>query len=402
MGGMDLAGGQPFWSQHNGVPETFPRLTGSIDTDIVIIGGGITGALLADAFARQGLQVTVVDRRRIAHGSTRASTALLQYEIDIPLSRLSNMIGIKNATRAYQLCGEAISSIAAAAARYEIPEVFAPRPSLYLAADAAHLPWLRTELEARRQAGFEVSFLSREQLRDEYHIEAEGAIHSKLGGELDPYVLTYTILSRLQAAGHNVFERTEVTSIETQGQVRLRSKNGALIKARRLIFATGYESQEYLQEQIVELTSSYALVSGPLGPQVPWKDAALLWDTADPYLYARTTTDGRVLLGGGDVRFHNRFMRDLLLPWKTRQLVNKFQRYVPDLEPRVAYRWSGTFGMTKDGLAYIGESPEWPNAYFALGFGGNGITFSAVAADLLVRSHQGQIDPDLSLFRFGR
>ncbi len=76
--------------------------------------------------------------------------------------------------------------------------------------------------------------------------------------------------------------------------------------------------------------------------------------------------------------------------------------YMPHTDLHIAHAWSGTFGETKDGLAYIGESPEWPECYFALGFGGNGITYSALAGDLLVRLWQGETPDDLSLFRFGR
>ena len=68
----------------------------------------------------------------------------------------------------------------------------------------------------------------------------------------------------------------------------------------------------------------------------------------------------------------------------------------------IAYAWAGTFGTTDDGLAYIGPSPEWTNAYFALGYGGNGITMSLIAAEMIVDHYLGRANADAKLFRFDR
>ena len=94
--------------------------------------------------------------------------------------------------------------------------------------------------------------------------------------------------------------------------------------------------------------------------------------------------------------------RDALISQKTRTLVKKFGRLFPDLLLEVAYAWAGTFGETKDGLAYIGVHPRFPHAYFALGYGGNGITFSLIAAEIIRDYFLGQTNRDAHLFRFGR
>jgi len=67
----------------------------------------------------------------------------------------------------------------------------------------------------------------------------------------------------------------------------------------------------------------------------------------------------------------------------------------PRIDLEVSYTWAGTFGETKDGLAYIGQTPEFPHAYFALGYGGNGITtFSVIAAKIITDLHLGRPNPD--------
>jgi len=74
----------------------------------------------------------------------------------------------------------------------------------------------------------------------------------------------------------------------------------------------------------------------------------------------------------------------------------------PAIDFQSAYAWAGTFGETEDGLAYIGSVPELPRCFFTLGFGGNGITYSIVAAEMVRDSIQGKTHPDARLFRFDR
>ncbi len=128
----------------------------------------------------------------------------------------------------------------------------------------------------------------------------------------------------------------------------------------------------------------------------------MIWETARPYCYLRATSDERILIGGKDSKFATDHRQDRLVKNKTRQLERRLKRMFPETETETAYAWAGTFGMTSDGLAYIGRSPEWTNAYFALGYGGNGITMSVIAADLIVDDYLGRVNPDARIFAFDR
>ena len=102
---MELVGGYPYWLIKNGIPYEYPKLLQNVKCEVVIIGGGISGALTAYCLTLAGIECIVVDARSIALGSTCASTSLLQYELDIPLHQLKKIVGHKNAIRSYQLCG---------------------------------------------------------------------------------------------------------------------------------------------------------------------------------------------------------------------------------------------------------------------------------------------------------
>lgn len=189
---------------------------------------------------------------------------------------------------------------------------------------------------------------------------------------------------------------------QTRRGVRITTQNGCRITARRAVIAAGFESKALLQGAAGTLKSTYALISEPLPAIAGWYRQCLMWDSGSPYLYLRTTGEGRVIVGGEDADFVNAKRRDTLISQKTRTLVKKFGRLFPDVPLEVAYAWAGTFGQTKDGLAYIGVQPRYPHTYVALGYGGNGITFSLIAAEIIRDSFLGRANRDTHIFRFSR
>lgn len=108
---MDLHSGLPYWIVRNSLLDYFHPLEDDLSTDIVIVGSGITGALMAHELCRAGIECCVIDKRSIATGSSAASTALLQYEIDVPLCRMAKIIREENAATAYHACLQSISDI---------------------------------------------------------------------------------------------------------------------------------------------------------------------------------------------------------------------------------------------------------------------------------------------------
>jgi glycine/D-amino acid oxidase-like deaminating enzyme len=174
------------------------------------------------------------------------------------------------------------------------------------------------------------------------------------------------------------------------------------VEAKQLVIACGYESQQYLPKKIEKLYSTYSIISEPLYTKDFWHQNALIWETANPYLYMRPTADQRILVGGKDDAFYNPSKRDANLPRKTKQLENSFSKLFPHIPFRTDFAWAGTFASTKDGLPYIGSIPERPHTWFALGFGGNGITFSLIAAQIISDLLSGKNNANSKLFTFDR
>jgi glycine/D-amino acid oxidase-like deaminating enzyme len=374
-----------------------------VSCDAVVIGGGITGALVAVHLTEAGVKTLLIDKRDIGTGSTSASTALLQYEIDVPLRELIQKVGPVAATRSYELCRGAIGKLERLASRLKIDCGFERKPSLFLARHQREIPEFREEFQLRREMGIDLEFFNAAAIRKRFPFSRPAALFSQDGGQVDPHRLTHGLLAAGRRAGLEVCDRTEMKRLDqTRRGVRITTKNDFHITARRALIAAGFESKVLLKGEAGTLKSTYALISEPLPKISGWHQQSLIWESGSPYLYLRITTEGRVIVGGEDEDFVNAKRRDALISQKTRTLAKKFERLFPKVPLEIAYAWAGTFGTTKDGLAYIGVHPRFPHAYFALGYGGNGITFSLIAAEIIRDCFLGRKNRDASIFRFGR
>ncbi len=403
---MDLLSPNPFSPLRHGVPCDYPPLENDVTCDVAIIGAGVTGALVALHVVEAGFSTVVLDRRDVVHGSTAGSTGFLQYEIDVPLHQLIQKFGERDAVASYQSCREAVRQIGVLVRRLRLKADFSSRGSLLLASRPGHETRLRREYEARARAGFPVEWWSRKQIAARSTLPNCAGIHSPCGeaAEIDAYRFTHGLLGAAGAGGAIICDRTQVTHTRrTANGVVLTTDRGSRVRARHLVIAAGYEADAFLPEKVTALHSTFALVSEPVTAFPGWPaDRALIWETAEPYLYLRTTVDDRILLGGLDEPFRDPVERDRLVAEKTRTLVRRFRRWFPQIKLEVAYAWAGTFANTKDGLPFIGVHPKVPHTFFALGYGGNGITYSLTAARILRDQLLKRVNPQARLFVFDR
>ncbi|MES2178311.1 MAG: FAD-dependent oxidoreductase [Gemmatimonadota bacterium] len=401
---MDLRSGLPFWTVNDGLIRTYPRLDEDVRCTVAVVGGGITGALVGYHLTEAGIDAVVLDKREVGWGSTAASTALLQYELDTTLSDLTARRGAEVASRAYLACRDAVKRLGAMANGLAMPTMFEQKQSLYLAGTERDRDVLQRECELRRAIGISVDFLVESDIAEQFPFRRPAALLSADAAQVDAYALTHALFDDATRRGLRVFDRTNVTHLDaTSAGVALTTADGCIVRARFLVFATGYETHDYLATPVATLASTYAIASEPLPSIDNWgHDQCIIWEHARPYLYLRTTSDHRVIIGGEDEAFRDGDARDRLIPEKAERLVERFSSLFPDVRFEIAFAWAGTFGETADGLAYIGDQSDWPSTFFALGYGGNGITFSLLAAEIIRDAILGKRHADAELFRFGR
>lgn len=398
---MHLTGGSPFFLIKDGLQTAYSKLLQNIETNTVIIGGGISGALSAYYLTNAGVECILVDARTIGLGSTCTSTSLLQYELDVPLHILKEKIGEKNAEKAYRLCGNAIDVIVQIMNNINFTD-YENTGSLFFSTHRSEKKFMLKEFNARKKAGFSISLLNNDELKNKYGLKAENAILSEKGVCTNAYTFTYALLNDSIKKGLQVFDRTSIKKINYKNATLI-TEDRYTIKAKNIVNATGYEVVNFISKGIVDFYCTYAIASeqAPEKKQF-WKDDVMMWNTDNPYLYLRLTKDNRMIVGGRDEPFSNSFTRQTLLDKKAHQLQKDFNKVFPLIDFKKEFVWSGTFGKTKDSLPYIGPYKKTPNTYYALGFGGNGITFSVVAAKILCDLICGKQNENAGLFSFER
>jgi glycine/D-amino acid oxidase-like deaminating enzyme len=372
----------------------------AIEADVVVVGAGVSGALASYFLAEAGLRVAIVDRRGLLRGSTVASTALLQFELDLPLSRLIEIIGRADAERAWRRSARSVRELGELVQRLGIACGWQARDELYLCGNRLDAEGLAAEAAARTRMGLPSRLLGRDELRRAYGIDREAGILSPGGAECDPVRLAGGLIRRALARGARLYAPLAITRVDASGSgVRARTDRGTCVRADHLVYATGYEIPRRVPAPGHRIIATWAMATRPQ-PERLWPSRCLIWEAAKPYLYIRTTPDGRVLAGGEDEDVTDARARDALIPAKARVLQEKLHALLPKLDATPEFAWAGSFGESDTSLPTIGPIPAMPHCYAVLGYGGNGITFSLVAAQLLRGYIRGPRDADADLFGF--
>jgi glycine/D-amino acid oxidase-like deaminating enzyme len=182
--------------------------------------------------------------------------------------------------------------------------------------------------------------------------------------------------------------------------VRLVLDGGFELSAEKVIVCSGYEALPQIPKGKYKLISTWALATKPLDADRVLPARPIVWEQSDPYLYLRTTRDNRIVAGGEDEDFNSPAKRDALIARKTKAIMRKLKAFIPAFDGEVDFAWAGTFADSPLGLPTIGAVPGMPNVFATLGSGGNGITFSAIAAEIAREWVLGRRHPDAALYDF--
>lgn len=398
----DLRTGRSIWMARRREALDLSVLSRNIACDALVVGAGISGALIAESLSEAGLKTVIVDRRGPVLGSTLASTAMLQYELDTPLIRLAESIGLDRAERIWRRSRLAVDALRDRTERLGIDAAAATRSTIYLDGNTLDPEELALEAEARRRAGFEVEFLKPSEVKTRYGISGRHAIIGYGNYSADPRRLATGFLKAALARGASLHAPVDVSAVEpTAASVVAHTSGGFEIRAKHLIIATGYEMMKGIPRKGNKIISSWSIATRPQ-PRKIWPTAAMIWEASDPYLYIRTTPAGEVICGGEDEEISDASERDDRIAGKSRILSKKLAALLPAIDAEPVFAWAGSFGDSRFGTPTIGRIPGMPNCYVAMGYGGNGITFSMMAAQVLRGLICGGGDRDSDLVGFQR
>ena len=393
----NLRSGSSVWKERQ---PPCSALIDSIRADIVVVGAGVSGAFMAHAMSKKFENVVVVDRRAPARGSTAASTAMLQFEIDTPLTKLADKIGMASAARAWRRSWRATQALVKLVQAENIRCGLRRASTLYLAGSDMGFRGLEKENRARHRAALPGEYLAAEKLREIFSIDRTGAIFSPGAASADPVRLTDGLLRRAIQSGVRLFSPVEIKKVMATPHGVTLDTGKHFIEAKYAVFCTGYELLKDVPREGTKITSSWAVATRPRANYPRWLDETLVWEASTPYLYMRTTPDKRLIVGGEDEDIDLPSYRARSLERKAGRLTAKTKKLIPGIELSIGHTWSGAFGESEDGLPIIDAVPDMPNCYVVMGFGGNGTIYSLIASQIVPTLIKGRTDKDADIFRF--
>jgi len=377
-------------------PPSNPFPNGPVD--IAILGSGIVGALIAERLSGKGRRIALFDRRPPGFGSTAASTAEIMWAMDVPMSELSRTLGEAEAGRRWRRVHDAVRDLGKRIDGLGIDGGRIERPTLYLAGAILDEAGLAAEVEMHRRQGLPSTFLGSDEMAQRFGITPRAAIVSEDGFEIEPVRLCHALLERACRNGASVTWPVDVTAIHpVDDGVRLETADGRRCQARDVILATGYERASLFLPPAFTLHSTFAIATPP-GCAPLWREQAMIWEASDPYLYVRADRLGRIIAGGEDHDSSDEETRDALIGAKAGTIAAKLEAMLGAGPIPIDRAWAAIFGSSPDGLPAIGPAAAMPHVWLAAGFGGNGVAFANLAAQIFERELNGVPDPDRDCF----
>jgi glycine/D-amino acid oxidase-like deaminating enzyme/nitrite reductase/ring-hydroxylating ferredoxin subunit len=345
----------------------------SIETDICIIGAGISGLTTAYLLTKAGREVIVIDDGLIGGGTTSRTTAHLSNAIDDRIYRIEEWHGEEKARLAVEAHTKAIDEIERIATEEKIDCDFSRLDGFLFKADDGEDD-LDKEFEAAQKM-MQVERVERAPIKD---FDTGECLRFPRQGQF--HILKYLsgLAKAVEQNGGRIFSNTRAIEWKGEDSPEVKTANGQTIKAKSIVLATNYP---IMSKMFAKLPAYRTYVIGARVPKGS-VEKALFWDTADPYRYVRTQEEAEhdvLIVGGKDHRTGqeddaNRRFANLWQWTKTR---------FPMAE-EILYKWSGQFFETHDGLAFIGRfSNSEPNVYLITGDSGMGMTHGTIGGMLV-------------------
>lgn len=395
--------GTPMFTKNSKIKKQYEYLTEDLDTEVIIVGGGVTGSIVGYYFSKANIPAVILEKERVAHCSTSITTSLLQYELDSNARQLEEYTTLDNVIMSYKLGLKALDEIDEFIKKYGNKCKYQRKDTLLYTSKDEEIKEMKEEYEIRKKAGIDVKYISKED--NPFSINLKGGVYGVNGGaQLDPYEYTHELLDVSCNMGLKVYENTEVIDIKyLKNSVEVITSYGYKVKGKKVIIATGYNTERFTKRNFGHKTVTYNIVTKPVDRFDGWFNKVLIRDNCDPYNYFRTTEDNRIIAGGEDIDFYNNILNEKVAKEKYEILLNRIKNMFPKINSvESEYEYCGGFISSQDNLGFFGEDPNHKNLWYCLGYGANGILFAILGGMMLSKFYKGEIDDNMKLFKVDR
>ena len=386
---------------------SYPRFRGDLDTEVVIVGGGLTGCISAWSFASAGVKTVLLEADSIGRGATTESAGLIREDFNASFRENATSHGLRAARTMWQMMRRASLDFPAAIRRLGIRCDLAPADCLTFARAYSENPrLLQREYQGRRDAGLDHIWLKPAAVSRQAGIDSGGAIRTH-GFAIDPYRACVGFAAAATSRGALLHEDSPVRRIRAGRKQVVVSTAAGIIRASAVLVATsaGLADLRALRRHLKPI-DTYAVVTEPLPAAVRRQvgsRASALRDIDTPPHLLRWLKDDRVLFAGADQPAAGDRARSKALVQRTGQLMYELSVLYPaisGLQPEWA--WSSTHYETVDRLPFIGLHRNFPRHLFAMGADQHGPGFAWLAARILLHQCQGDPAKGDDLFGFSR
>lgn len=402
---MQLNSGKIYWKSKSKINKIYPYLTHDIKADILVIGGGISGALTTYFLAKEGANVVTVEKNIIGYGNTIADTAALEYQLESEISRLEKNIGKKGATRVYKLCLDAISKIENINKEFKTPTGFSRQDNIFFTNKFMQKGAVAKEFEERKKSGFDAVYIDSHSLIN----LNSGIVTKNASAVMNPYIFTQGLFEYLNTMDNvRIFENTKIEDVKCRiDEVECRTNNNFKIIADKVVMASGIETLKYIESSSADLYKTFTIVSKPIDKLKNFNTNFTARDTLEPSHILRFAPNNRIIYSGENVKFSEKFLDNKYLnnisSDRYRRLFNNLQRTLYGIDDiPIEYAFNSTVAKTKDELPIIDELPNMPNCFCNLAFGSNGILYAMIGADMLRNAVKGLYSKDMNMFKINR
>ncbi len=399
-----------YWIATAGAPpESDGAIVSDVDADVAIVGSGYTGLACAIYLAREfGIKATVLEANRVAWGcSTRNGGQGQNASGRLTRSQWIARWGLDVARRLHAEIEDGFETFEELIRNSPIDCEPQRGGHLYVAHRQRSLEKIAAESKVLNETfGYATRVISAEELRRDFVNEAEavGAVHEPLGTGVQPAKLAFGYLQMARSLGARVHTASPVIEIEPRGTSFFLRTPGGTVKARAVAIATGaYTSlglTPVLQGRCMPILSN-SLVTRPLTASeleaTGFRTRQVITDTRTLRFYYRLLPDNRVQIGSRSAITG----ADATHPKHLQLLIDGLHRKFPPLRGiEIEYSWWGWVDVSHDMMPRIFRPDPAQNLFYALGYGGNGVSYSAQAGRRMAQMVAGQAfkGQDLPIF----
>jgi glycine/D-amino acid oxidase-like deaminating enzyme len=381
---MNVHNGHLFWPETIKNDIRYPVLEAKINCDVLIVGGGISGALCAFILAKEiDLNIVLIDKAQPGSGSSSAHSGILQSASDRMLHELIEQKGEQDAVFFYQLCQQSLERLSVISQNLSQDTDWTPKKSLFIAGSDEDSQKLRMEYDALKKFGFMAEYMSPIEIASKFPFSKPAALATGGTADVNPYKLTHLLLKEAEESGVRIFGETPLMHKEKTVHGFTNETEKGTIQSRYIIFATGFENEFLVRQLGARLSRSYTVVTEAVPSLGEWHYGWIIRETHCPFYFMRTTEEGKILAGGLEEENSDAPFNKEMITRHSKRLVQRINETSPGLSPRITHSWCTAVGESPDGLPYIGEHPNRIGEYYCLGFGTNKIVYSMMGAEII-------------------